>query len=40
VLLLPLGDAEQALTAVTKDAAGAVTSREIFGVRYVPLTCV
>lgn len=38
MLVIPVGDDEQALMEVVKDANGNVRSRELFGVRYVPLT--
>lgn len=38
LLIIPVGDEEQSLLEVSKDAQGKVSTRELFGVRYVPLT--
>jgi protein-L-isoaspartate(D-aspartate) O-methyltransferase len=38
VLIIPVGGEEQSLLEVSKDAQGKVSTRELFGVRYVPLT--
>ena len=37
-MFIPIGDGSQSIFQIDKDEDGKVTKKELFGVRYVPLT--